>query len=251
MALAASVAAVLAIGAGTAYSASSSSSAGQSFLDDFARHLGVSSDKVQSAWLATVSDRLEQAVRDGRLTQAQADHILAEMKKHGPADGPGGWSPFPGPMGDHDGDGHGPPAFGGGPPPWAGPKHGFDHGPVIRPDGGMFGAAAKYLGVSPMKLFSQLRTGTTLAAVAKQQGKSVSGLEDAMVKAVRDDLDRAVKDGHLTSAQADKIAAGVSKHIDDIVRHGFRHSDDDHDGPPAGQPDTGSGQMPPAYPWDA
>ena len=225
--LAASVTAVLAVGAGTAYSASSSSS-GQSFLDDFARHLGVSSDKVQSAWLATVSDQLQQAVKDGRLTQAQADRIIAQVKAHGPSAGPGGWAPFPGPM--DDGDGHGPPPFGHGPPPWAGPNHGFDHGPVVRPDGGMFGAAAKYLGVSPQKLFSQMQNGSTPAAVAKQQGKSVSGLENAMLKAVHDDLDQAVNAGRLSAKQASKIASGVSKHIDDIVRHGFRH-DDDHDHP--------------------
>ena len=48
------------------------------------------------------------------------------------------------------------------------------------------------------------------------QGKSVQGLEDAMVAAVKAKLDQAVANG-LAQARADKILARVQAHVDQIV----------------------------------
>src|SRR5207342_176118 len=74
------VAALAAIG-GTAL-AHESSTVGDSFIGDFARHLGVSPAKVREAYQATVIDRIEAAVKAGRLTRAQADAIEARVKSH-------------------------------------------------------------------------------------------------------------------------------------------------------------------------
>ena len=59
--------------AGTALGAGSGSS--PSFLNDFARRLGVSPAKVRSAYQGAMADRLDQLVKDGKLTQAQANRL--------------------------------------------------------------------------------------------------------------------------------------------------------------------------------
>ncbi len=61
--------------------------------------------------------------------------------------------------------------------------------------------AATYLGISPQTLGSDLRSGKTLAAIAKAKGKSVSGLEQAMLAAAKKQLDSAVKAKRLTAAR--------------------------------------------------
>jgi hypothetical protein len=50
-------------------------------------------------------------------------------------------------------------------------------------------AAADYLGLSPTELQTQLHNGQSLADVAAAQGKSASGLQDAMIAAMSANLD--------------------------------------------------------------
>jgi hypothetical protein len=79
-------------------------------------------------------------------------------------------------------------------------------------------AAAGYLGLTRAELRQQL-PGHSLADLANAQsaqGKSVQGLEDAMVAAVKAKLDQAVANG-LAQARADKILARVQAHVDQIV----------------------------------
>jgi hypothetical protein len=82
----------------------------EEFESDLADELGVSQEKVHEAFHNLMKKRLDQAVKDGRLTQKQADKIL-ECHDTGNCDG----MPF-GPGGPHGG---GPP--GGGGPPMGGP----------------------------------------------------------------------------------------------------------------------------------
>lgn len=228
----------LATGAGTALSASDSTNH-PSFLDDFAKHLGVSTAKVQSAWLQTVSDRLQQAVKDGRLTQAQANQILARMKQNG-GDAFGG----PGPM-------FGPGDMRHGPHSWGDGALGFGDRPFPYPGGGLT-AAAGYLHVSPATLFKQLHSGKTLAALAAARHLSVAGLEQAMVKANKAALDAAVTSGHITESERTRIEAAIGQHVHDFVAHGFPSfgHDSDHgwNNEQAPKPSPGSATAP-ASPW--
>jgi hypothetical protein len=90
--------------------------------------------------------------------------------------------------------------------------HGFGFG-----FGGAEGAA-EYLGITEEQLREQLRDGKSLADIAKAtNGKSVEGLKAAIKADTTKRLDEAVKDGHLTQEQRDKIAAELDKRIDDIV----------------------------------
>jgi predicted DNA-binding protein (UPF0251 family) len=227
----------LAVVAGVGGTAMAAGSSGpDSFLNDFAQHLGVSKSKVQSAYTQALQDQLNAMVKSGKLTQKQADEILNHAKENGS-------NPFQGP-------------FGGGFPgrPGLGFKfgfHGHHHGfggPMGGPMGGPFGqgldTAAKYLGVSEATLRSDLQSGKSLADVAKSKGKSVSGLEAALLADAKTRLDKAVTDKHLTKQQETKILAGISKFIDAIVTHSFKHLDHP-DG--WGPPPSGNGDQAPSW----
>ena len=70
---------------------------------------------------------------------------------------------------------------------------------------GPFAAAAKYLGMSQTQLLKDLRGGKSLAQVAKANGKSVSGLEQALTASLKTRLDRAVASGRLSKAQEQRM----------------------------------------------
>lgn len=203
------VAGAIAVGvvgvAGTALGAGSSTA--PSFMNDFARRLGVSPAKVKSAYQGAMADRLDQLVKEGKLTQAQADKLKARMKDGGMHGfGPGG---FGGPGG---------PGFGGG-------RHHMFGGPG-HPRGGpmmWLTPAAAYLGITSKELQTELHAGKTPAAIATAHGKTAEGLEQALVAAARKPLDAAVKAGKMTQAQATKIEGFLSKRIDDLVTNGFDH----------------------------
>jgi AraC-like DNA-binding protein len=213
---------------GTALGASSSS--GNPFLGDVAKRLGISQSKLQTAINGAVKDQLNQLVKDGKLTQAQANAIEKRMQQKG---------------------GAGLPAFGfGRHDHFDGPRPGFGFGFRFGGRGtDSFQTAAKYLGVSESALMSDLRSGKTLAAVAKAQGKSVSGLETAMIAPAKSKLDAAVKDGHMSKTQETRFLKMLSDGIDRLVTKGFpkfdggRHHgfDDGPWGAPKGGGSNGSG----------
>jgi hypothetical protein len=154
---------------------------------------GKSVSGLVDALVAAEQKEIAAAVTAGRLTQAEADTILKGLKarvtEHVDRTGP--------PAGR---DGHG-----GGP---------FGH------HGGGLDAAATYLGVTESALITQLRSGKTLAQVAAATaGKSRAGLIAALVAAEKAELAQAVKDGHLTQAQADGISATLEARVTDMVDH--------------------------------
>jgi hypothetical protein len=78
-------------------------------------------------------------------------------------------------------------------------------------------AAAAYLDVGEAALRESLEGGKTLADVAKEKGKTVDGLVDAIVAAKTQELDEAVTAGRLTKAQRDEIVAGLEAWTTDLV----------------------------------
>src|SRR3954452_23294114 len=134
-------------GAGGAAFAASSGSAGSgapndrdTFLNDVAKRLDVSPDKLKEAIKGAFSDKLDADVAAGRLTREQADRIKKEAEEHGglPLLGPG-----PGLRG-HDFRG-GPPPLAGGPPPPPGRPPFPRRSPGPAPPGmGWLGGAARH-----------------------------------------------------------------------------------------------------------
>jgi hypothetical protein len=91
------------------------------------------------------------------------------------------------------------------------------HRLIVR---GMLGAAARFLGLDRAELRAQL-PGTSLAALAEKQGKSVSALESAMVAPAETRLDRAVASGRITQAQADAVLEKLEQAAHRLAEHVF------------------------------
>jgi hypothetical protein len=182
--------------------------AGRDLLDEAATYLGLSETDLRSslasgktlaqiangtsgksasglidALVSAEKDELAQAVKDGSLTQSRSDQIASSLKDRITSLVNG--------------------AFGrrGGPPP--------DMGRGPSDD---LQAAAGYLGISATDLMTQLRSGKTLATIADAtNGKSSSGLVDALVAHEQSELAQAVKDGKLTQAQADQLGVSLNE----------------------------------------
>lgn len=96
-------------------------------------------------------------------------------------------------------------------------------GRVFRVDAGvrgLLGAAARYLGLERAQLRAQLR-GTSLAALAVKQGKSVDGLEAAMLAPAKAKLATAVARGRITRARAARVLLRLERRIDRLVQRVF------------------------------
>jgi hypothetical protein len=87
------------------------------------------------------------------------------------------------------------------------------HGPLAS----SINAVATYLGVTKAELRTARENGTSLAELATQKGKSVSGLKQAIYDAAKADLDKAVAAGRITSAQETTRLSELQSHLDDIV----------------------------------
>ncbi len=183
------VAALAGGGAAVAASQFGSDADEQAILDDAAKRLGIAPDRLSGALQQAYADRIDQAVADGRLTEEQGQAMKQRLETEG--------LPLL--------DGHGP---------------GFEHhGPGFGGHHMLGGldAAATYLGLTEEELRDRLRDDKTLADVAKAEGKSVDGLEQAIVDGAREELDTLVADGRLTRTQADRALAELQEHVDDLV----------------------------------
>ncbi len=85
---------------------------------------------------------------------------------------------------------------------------------------GLFDQSASYLGIAPKDLRAKL-PGTSLGAIANATaGKSRDGLVTTLVNAANAAIDKAVTDGKITQAQADKaktaVPAQVAKFVDRV-----------------------------------
>jgi len=174
----------------------------QTVLNDAAKELGVTPSALADALKNALEKRIDAAVAAGRITEAQGEEMKQRIES--------GEFPFPDPA----------PGM-------------FFHHELFRG----FGAAATYLGLSEEELHSKLESGKSLAAVAKEQDKSVDGLVDALVADAEEHLDEEVSAGDLTSAQADEMRSHLEQGIRAMVNgtpprerpepgFGFRHGFD-------------------------
>jgi hypothetical protein len=151
----------LAVGGGVAYAQTQGGDEGddpESALADVAARVGVTEEELKDAFRAEALERLDAAVAEGRLGEERAARIRERIES--------GERSFRGPHRGHHG-----PFFAG-----------------IR-------TAADYLGLEPEALLDELREGKTLAQVAGEQGKSVEGLEEALVAEARERIHRFVTEG--------------------------------------------------------
>jgi hypothetical protein len=83
--------------------------------------------------------------------------------------------------------------------------------------GGLLKAAATYLGVTNAQLVTELRAGKSLAQVATAKSKSVDGLKQALLAALKQKVDAAVASGRLDAARAQKLLERAPAHIARLV----------------------------------
>lgn len=74
-----------------------------------------------------------------------------------------------------------------------------------------------YLKLDLPTLFSQLRSGKTLAQIAVAQGGTAQGLTDAIVASVQTQLDKQVSAGHITAAQETAFLATLKTTVAKLV----------------------------------
>jgi polyhydroxyalkanoate synthesis regulator phasin len=171
----------------------------EAFLNDAAKELGVEPSDLSAALKSALKKRVDAAVEAGRITKAEGDRIKARIDA-----------------------GNAPLLFGFGGPRF-GPRPGFRHHDreFEHRRGPSLDAAASYLGLTVAKLRTALEGGKTLAQVAKDRGKSVDGLVQAMLADKTKDLDDAVDDGRLTKAERDDLVAGLKQRVTDLVNGRF------------------------------
>jgi len=199
---AAGAAVFLAVGLGAAGAVAASrvlspNDQSRAVIDDAAAQLGVKPSELSDALKKALENRIDDAVDAGVLTEEQAQQLKDRIDS--------GDYPFLfGPL------------FG---------MHGRDFGDAgfgLHAD--ILGTAATYLGMSDDELREAL-DGKTLAGVAKDEGKSVSGLVAALVAAEEKRIDEAVADGRITKAQATEIKSRLHDRMQALVDgelHGLR-----------------------------
>ena len=163
----------------------------QAVLDDAAKRLDVAPEKLRDALAAAHDAQIDEAVEAGRLTQRQGDAIKAARQRSGRVLGPFGAR--------H----HGRHFRRGGP----GAGRGFGRRRALLDD------LAKALGTTRAALFADLRSGRSLADVAKANGTSLADVRRAVKAAAKTRLDEAVEDGDLTQRQADALLARVDEKL--------------------------------------
>ena len=78
-------------------------------------------------------------------------------------------------------------------------------------------ATSDYIGISGDQLMQDLRGGASLADIATTHGKSVNGLEQALIESAKTDLDKSVAAGDITAGQEQQMLTELRSRIDDLV----------------------------------
>jgi hypothetical protein len=156
----------------------------QAVINDAAQQLGVSPSALSDALKNALKHQVDAAVAAGRLSKAEGDELKARIDAGGVPLGLLG---------------------------------GFGHRGLGFPGFGQLDAASSYLGLTEAQLRTQLSSGKTLAQIAKDQNKSVSGLVDAMTADAKKRIEAAVSAGRLTRAQADQVLKDLDQRVTDLV----------------------------------
>jgi polyhydroxyalkanoate synthesis regulator phasin len=161
----------------------------EQYLQDLAGRLNVSVSTLQQDKLAAREDVIAQMVKDGKLTQSQANAIISKLESHQACTGTGAaWeiriiiSSL------------------------------RQYVPQIESQ------IAQGLHLSTTQLQSDLNNGMTLKQVARQQNVSSSQLKTIVQDAIQNEVNQAVHDGNLTQAQATNFTQFLQKHPGVISR---------------------------------
>jgi polyhydroxyalkanoate synthesis regulator phasin len=155
----------------------------QQYLQDLAKRLGVPVSTLQQDKLAAAEDVLAQLVKDGKLTQNQANQIKQRLESHQACSGNGGGL-------------------------WGRSvmmQSLKQYLPTVATQ------VAQGLHMNANQLTTQLQSGKSLSDIAKAQGVSSSQLQTIVTNAIQSAVNKAVSDGNLTQQQATNIMQKLQK----------------------------------------
>jgi hypothetical protein len=169
----------------SAQSGGTATTPGDTLISKVAAKLGISEDKLKTAFKDSEKEMVDEAVQNGKLTDSQGDKIKAHIDQA--------------------------PGLGLGVP------H-FMFGRLLEAGRHeIFSAAATALNMDNQALLDQLQSGKTLAQVAQDQGVSVDKFKTDLLANVKSDLDAKVASQDITQTQADRIYQDVQTNIDKII----------------------------------
>jgi LysM repeat protein len=188
------------------------------FLNKLAANLGISVDQLKQALTTTDQQMLDQAVADGKITQAEADKIKAKI-----ASGDVPFFPF---MGRH---GRGP---------------GFGRGL----GGDLVKQTADFLGIDRQTVMDALKNNETLAQIAQDHGKTADELSGYVYDQLKSNLDQAVQNNKVTQDREDNILSNAKDRINSAINNaGFgKWGGGDKEMPDNGSPSDNSSTTSPS-----
>jgi polyhydroxyalkanoate synthesis regulator phasin len=155
----------------------------QQYLQDLAQRLGVSVNTLQQDKLASAEVVLNQLVKDGKLTQNQANQITQRLKSHQACTGKGRGL-------------------------WG---RGVMMQSLKQYLPGVATQVAQGLHMNSNQLISQLQSGKSLSDIATAQNVSSTQLQSLVTNAIQSAVNKAVSDGNLTQQQATNIMQLLQK----------------------------------------
>ncbi len=156
------------------------------FEQSLAKRLGVSVSTLQQDRQGAFGDVLAQLVKDGKITQAQADQITKRLASH-PLTSCSGLN--------------------------VKKFTGLASGQFLKQyRTAIFSEVAQGLKLTPDQLMAQLKAGQSLNDVAQAQHVSQTDLRNLVSKAITDELGKAVSAGTLTQAQSDAYQKMLQQH---------------------------------------
>jgi polyhydroxyalkanoate synthesis regulator phasin len=162
----------------------------QQYLQDLANRLGISVSTLQQDKLGAAEDVLAQLVKDGKLTQNQANQIKQRLESHKACSGNG--------------------------------RGLWGRGVALQALKQYLPAVANQvaqgLHMTVDQLKTQLQSGKSLSDIATAQGVSSSQLQTLVTSAIQNAVDKAVSDGNLTQQQATNIMQMLQKNPGALIR---------------------------------
>ncbi|NPV27934.1 MAG: hypothetical protein HPY81_11010 [Firmicutes bacterium] len=158
----------------------------QAFVSKLAANLGMDQEKVAAALETTKQQCLDEAVKQGLLTQEQADKIAA--RKGIGFYGPGGRKDFQ--------------------------KPGFRGFPGEE--------ITSVLGVTPEQLKADFKAGKTLAQIVSEHGLTMDQFKQKLLDYEKNKIAQKVADGKLTQEQADKMMQSLEKRVANLDKVGIK-----------------------------
>lgn len=167
-------------------------------------------DAVTADIVAAVTEQVNQAVADARITQERADQLLADLEAR-VTDALNGEAPLGlGGLRGGLGRGEAPGNFDGTGRPFGrgGNRGGFERpGVMLQGTLPLLDAVQSATGLSLVDIGSQIRDGATLGEVVTNNGGDIDAVIAAALATVTEQANQAVTDGTITQAQADALLA--------------------------------------------